>query len=779
MLTISSCDSLEEKKNKHIEEGKEYYMEKDYISALDEFSQAIRIDADSIEARFWKGATYEKLSNSNAAIANFKRVLQADGNHIQANIHLGSLYIRKNRLDDVIEIADRILSVDANNADAYWLKSAAYLQRNEIEISIRESKSALEIEPGHLGSIITLAKAYISLSRLKEAIKLLKDSISSNPENIELLTLLSQAYISDQQSDKAINVFTKLIFIDPESISFRKQLSKYYEWMGQSENAEETLLEAVEDNIDNIEFKLLLADYIANKKDKRQAEKDLQIYIQSEGNPDELRFRLARFYEDTLEQEKARKVYMDIVSSYSDYPNKLKAKTRLSVSLFREKKYIKAEKLVNEILEENPNYREALLLRGKISLLKRDPQGAIIDLRALQRYSLDASKAFHFLAKAHLINGEYDLARINLQKAIEADPESIQPRIDLARLFVQINKNNQAIKQFEEAHKMAPDNISILKDMLALLVKEKDWSAISQLAKKARIANQGHPFEYYLRGIVYKEKNKYNDAIIAFEKSLNSRPDDVETLTALAMTYVEQGKSAEAIERVNKLISHIPDNIDAYALFERLHHYQKDDRNIEKKLLNIIKLNNKAPESYRNLGYHLIAKGDMNGAINIFKQGTEAVPNDLALKLMLASAFQRANMNDKAIHVYEKILSDSPGLNIAINNLAVILANSAGDHDSQHKALKLVERFLTSENPVYLDTSGWVHYRLGNLSKATAFFEEAVSRRPGNPEFRYHLGLVRYRSGNFTAAKQHLGLAVGTDDDFPGKNKAKQILNKI
>ncbi|HHA18815.1 MAG TPA: tetratricopeptide repeat protein, partial [Methylophaga sp.] len=53
----------------------------------------------------------------------------------------------------------------------------------------------------------------------------------------------------------------------------------------------------------------------------------------------------------------------------------------------------------------------------------------------------------------------------------------------------------------------------------------------------------------------------------------------------------------------------------------------------------------------------------------------------------------------------------------------------------------------------YLDSLGWVHYRLGNLDEAVRNLKQAVVIQ-ADPEFLAHLGEVLWQKGNHSEAKR-------------------------
>ena len=100
------------------------------------------------------------------------------------------------------------------------------------------------------------------------------------------------------------------------------------------------------------------------------------------------------------------------------------------------------------------------------------------------------------------------------------------------------------------------------------------------------------------------------------------------------------------------------------------------------------------------------------------------------------------NEEDKAIKYYEQVLTMNPENTTALNGLGYILADSAADLT---KSLFLCKKAvdLKPDYAPYLDSLGWVYYRMGLLPEAEKFLKRALSILPENLDIKQHLDEVR------------------------------------
>jgi tetratricopeptide (TPR) repeat protein len=58
-----------------------------------------------------------------------------------------------------------------------------------------------------------------------------------------------------------------------------------------------------------------------------------------------------------------------------------------------------------------------------------------------------------------------------------------------------------------------------------------------------------------------------------------------------------------------------------------------------------------------------------------------------------------------------------------------------------------------SLNSSYLDTIGWVYYKLGNYKLAKYYIQKSIDNGGGNAEVLEHLGDTEFKLGNIEQAK--------------------------
>jgi len=96
---------------------------------------------------------------------------------------------------------------------------------------------------------------------------------------------------------------------------------------------------------------------------------------------------------------------------------------------------------------------------------------------------------------------------------------------------------------------------------------------------------------------------------------------------------------------------------------------------------------------------------------------------------------------EEGVEMLEKALELDPHYPNALNSLGFIYAEENIDYA---RALEYCKRSveIRPDNAAYLDSMGWAHYKLGNLTEARTYLRKALDMASGNREIALHLKSV-------------------------------------
>ena len=137
------------------------------------------------------------------------------------------------------------------------------------------------------------------------------------------------------------------------------------------------------------------------------------------------------------------------------------------------------------------------------------------------------------------------------------------------------------------------------------------------------------------------------------------------------------------------------------------------------------------------------------------------------LLFIRAAALERSGQVEQAEELFRRLIAEEPDNANTANYLGYMWADRAVHLD---EALELIARAVATDpdNSAYLDSLGWVHYRLGDLDEAEHWLRRAidVDGNLGDGTLYCHLGEVLLAGGQADEGRRFLllGLDMGCED---------------
>lgn len=141
-------------------------------------------------------------------------------------------------------------------------------------------------------------------------------------------------------------------------------------------------------------------------------------------------------------------------------------------------------------------------------------------------------------------------------------------------------------------------------------------------------------------------------------------------------------------------------------------------------------------------------------------------PDNRDILFARAASLERLNRFDEAEEAFLKLIESDPDDANAANYLGYLWA----DRDVRlEEALDLISRAVEvdPENPAYLDSLGWVHYRLGAIDQAEFWLRRAIELSEEDGTLLAHLGEILVANGEVEEGRRYLRLALDLGCEDP------------
>ena len=143
----------------HLTRGKDLYVEEKNEQAIEEFSRAIALDKELIEAYLFRGAAYGNIGDFDRAIADFSEAIRLDPNDASAYHSRGVAYSVKAEWDRAIADFSEAVRIYPDNAVDYHNRGVAYSAKGEWDRAIADFEASLRIDPNQANTRQKLEEA--------------------------------------------------------------------------------------------------------------------------------------------------------------------------------------------------------------------------------------------------------------------------------------------------------------------------------------------------------------------------------------------------------------------------------------------------------------------------------------------------------------------------------------------------------------------------------------------------------------------------------------------
>lgn len=779
LLSVVACDGVELRKEKYLAKGNEFLKENKFDKAKVEFKNVLQIDPKSVAGHYNMAKLSERMKEYRNALSGYNKVVELQPDHKEALAAVARIYFLGNANDKAEEYTDKALQLDPEFTDALVVKAGVYLRQSNMDMALKTVRSALSIDPDHVGSLALLSRVYLTQEQFEKATALLNDAQKRQPDNVELLNLIVRLHSDRKDYEAAIIVMQKLIKLESVNLMYRMQLAYLYDANNNKPQSESVLRTAVTDFPDNIEVKKSLIQYLAKTRDLMFAQLELSHFIKADENNPQLKLISALLYIQSKEVEKAEAIYREIVRKYGNETSAVTARYELVRLLLSTDRRDDAKAELTLLLNDNSKNVDGISLRGLLALEDKDAKTAISDFRTVLNDQPQSVRLIKLLANAYLMNGDLSLAEQQLKAVIQLAPNDMAARLSYAEILHEAKQYNEVINQLTLVLKIEPQNVKANQLLFKAYLTQGDYAQALALSESMKTKYPDSSLGYFYNGLVLQAQKKYQLSLSVFEKAMEIEPKSIESLSSYVRSALALQKPAIAETKLKSVIKAQPEFVIAENLLGEVYAQQKKNELAIAAFKRTIEISPSWWIPYRNLASVQLNVQQPDMALKTLQQGVDNASSSGQLVFQLATLLEQQGKINAAVKVYENVLQKQPNSSVVANNLALLLVEHNDDQASKDRAMSLVNQFQTSENPSYLDTLGWVHYKRGEYEKALAALLQADGRAPQQALIYYHLGSAYFAKGDTDSARKYLEFVMQSDVTFKGKDEAKRMLSEL
>jgi tetratricopeptide (TPR) repeat protein len=570
---------------------------------------------------------------------------------------------------------------------------------------------------------------------------------------------------------KAISNYKQAIKADPNAKFLSEELSELYLQAGKIREAVSEAEERLRQDPDDLEARRLLGRIYArmigdvqerkiNEQMLRQAIEQYDKITQKDSSDIDSWMMLGRLYRIARNSVVSEKAYKKVLELE---PNNEDALTGLAMMYSDVGDTRGASEMLKRVTDRNPSPRTLNALATTYEQMREYPLAAEA-LRKALKIAPDNFELKRSLAQNLMLAGGTDESLQLFQELAKVDPKDVQVRLRLSQLYRQQRNFAKAREEGDKAQALDPDNVEIRYNQVNLLEAEGKYDEAIRAMTGILDSTSRKTYEAPERsnriillerlGLLYRAKDQYDKAIETFQQIAALDPDLGARSTAQVIETYRQAKNfTKAEEAANAAHEKYPnDRMVALMRASVLSDIGKVDQAAAelRKLLN----GKDDRETYLALAqtYDRGKKyAEMAKALDRAEKLSDSNDDKEGVLFMRGAMFEKLKKFDLAEAEFRKVLALNPRNSSALNYLGYMFADRNVKLEEAHTLIHQALEF-EPQNGAFLDSMGWVYFRMGKMDEAESYLLRALERVTHDPAIHDHLGDVYFKLGRLKDA---------------------------
>jgi tetratricopeptide (TPR) repeat protein len=614
-------------------------------------------------------------------------------------------------------------------AHMYAELAGAYGNRGDyVNQAIDNYRQAIKADPSAPMLSEELSELYIQSGRLREAQNDAEEALKQNPNDLAAHRLLARIFtrlVGDGQQNKideamlrrALEQYQKITAIDPKDIEAWLMLARLQKVADNSVDSEKAYQKVLAIDPSNEDALSGLAMVYSDLGDNAKAAELLKSLTDKTPSARALH-ALAAAYEQMREFDRAAEALQKELDL--NPANEREVKRNLAQDLAFGNRYDAALKIYEQMAADDPSDATAYLRISQIYRQQRNFPKA--------REAGDKAKAI----EPNSLEVRYN--EVNILEAEDKTAEATQLLKDILASTAKRNYN-----QSERAARVA------LLDHLASLYSSVDQTepAVDAYRQMAEVDNMLAPRAAAEIINAYRTGKEFAKAQQEADAAAKKWPEDRTLRKVRSVLMAELGKVDDAAADLKKLLD------------------GKNDRDTQLALAEVYEKGRKWNDMAKSL--------DAAEKLSTSSEEKESV------WFMRGAMYERMNKVDLAEVEFRKVLKVDPESAGAMNYLGYMLADR---NLRLPEALELITKALDKDpgNGAYLDSLGWVYYKLGRLPEAEENLRRALEKTPRDPTVHDHMADVLMKESKVReAAAQWQASLKEWDSSSPAELRPDEI----
>lgn len=472
IITLSHLGGRTEKEDKVLKMtntvAEEYYFNGEYEKALREYEN-LQLDEEWPIYEVERAKVYStmgEVSKSNQILEDTLRkrsdIILREGidKYREKDAELGSkvaLTSFLNGSEKATEYCEYFLLENEDNEDLNKTMFTIALSRNEVDKS-RQILEELNTSDKSSFETTEIANMYIALGDLDKGLETLKEAWYKDKDDIKIYDTIES--LTESGNEEIINKLTSLATENPDEPSYGAWLLKYYTQEEVKSNRAEVLLSKYEGKDLGNFMTALISDRFFEKDTSYKTEDIIRDLSLQKDNTYYEEVILSRYYYNKEDYNSAYNHTLKSIILNKEYTtNYSRNLPEVLTKLSKKDKYYKLEPYYREALYKEPfNYNEIIRIGDFYKDMMNNNAKAEEYYKLALLINPNNSQVLYKIAIITYNEGDRQNAINLISKCIELSPKEVVYHRTLSKIYYEMGKNEEVIKEIRAGYKLDEDD---------------------------------------------------------------------------------------------------------------------------------------------------------------------------------------------------------------------------------------------------------------------------------------------------------------------------------
>jgi tetratricopeptide (TPR) repeat protein len=393
---------------------------------------------------------------------------------------------------------------------------------------------------------------------LKSAIGELQPLIAKMPRNAALHFNLGRAYMAVNQ-DKAREQLEAALRLDPHHAPAKLAWAELALARGEPARAVEATSEVLSEDSTNLAARLLRARALVNMAEAEKAREELVTLLQMYPASDEGHQQLAELDFRDHRYKDAEEGFRALLQTHNNRSGSSGWAEGVLKAVIAQGRFEEAIQFARDEVQRRPDRADARMALANTLVAAGKYPAAAAQFQMLIEKNRNSLELYLQMGETKLHGNDFAGALAAFQTARQLAPSDSRPVLDLALLYDQTERREQARKEYETVIQLQPENATALNNLAYLEAEE--GVDLDQALAHAQRAQQKLPGNLDVQdtlALVYIRKNLTNDGIRMLRDLVSQRPDSAPFHLHLALALYQKGDRPWAKRELEAALRHQP-----------------------------------------------------------------------------------------------------------------------------------------------------------------------------------------------------------------------------